>query len=225
MSERISHGHGHRQFLPALGKHLPVRYYDALGLVMGAPRMYRAVASAADHLGPRPLVLDVGSGSGALLRAVGGRRPDARLLGVDPDERMLGTARRKAARSRNSAVRAARWELGYAQELPVDDGSVDLVCSSLMFHHLDPDGRPAMLAEVRRVLRPGGELVLADFDGSRGWLSGTFLRDSPLLAFGPGDVQALVEAAGFTVTATRQVSLLLGGVEILRATAGTPGGL
>jgi len=217
MSERTSHGHGHRPFLPALGKHLPVRFYDTLGTVMGAPRLYRAVASAADHLGTQPLVVDVGSGSGALLRTVGRLRPDARLLGVDPDERMLGTARRKAARSRHAAVRAARWELGYAQELPLDDGSVDLVCSSLMFHHLDPEGRTAMLGEVRRVLRGGGELVLADFDGGRGGIPGVFLRDSPLIAFGPGEVRGLVSAAGFTVTATRQVPLLLGGVEVLRA--------
>jgi ubiquinone/menaquinone biosynthesis C-methylase UbiE len=216
MSERTSHGHGHRPFLPALGK-LPVSYYDALGLVLGAPRMYRAIASAADHLGAGPLVLDVGSGSGALLRTVGRRRPDARLLGVDPDERMLAQARRKAARSRHAAVRAARWELGYAQELPVGDDSVDLVCSSLMFHHLDPESRPAMLAEVRRVLRPGGVFVLADFDGSRGGIPGPFLRDSPLLAFGPGEVRGLLEVGGFVVTGVRRVRLLLGGVEVLVA--------
>jgi len=218
MSERTSHGHGHRPFLPALGKHLPVRFYDVLGGLLGAPRMYRAIAAAVGAGGPGSFVVDVGSGSGALLRTIGRSRPDARLLGVDPDDRMLATARRKAARSRHAAVRAARWERGYAQELPAADGSVDVVCSSLMFHHLDPDGRTEMLAEVRRVLRPDGELVLADFDGSSGGIPGSFLRDSPLLAFGPGEVQALVEAAGFTVMATRHVRLLLGGVEILRAT-------
>jgi ubiquinone/menaquinone biosynthesis C-methylase UbiE len=218
MSERTSHGHGHRPFLPALGEHRPVGFYDVLGVLLGAPRMYRAIASAAAQSAPQALVVDVGSGSGALLRTLGALRPDARLLGVDPDERMLDQARRKATRSRHAAVRAARWERGFAQELPLADGSADLVCSSLMFHHLEPEGRTEMLAEVRRVLRPGGQLVLADFDGSRSRVAGVFFRHSPLRAFGPGDVRALLEAAGFTVTATRQVRLRLGGVEILRAT-------
>ena len=57
------------------------------------------------------------------------------------------------------------WRRGFAQELPYPDGSVDRVFSSLMLHHLDDSSKDELLAEVRRVLRPHGVLVLADLDG------------------------------------------------------------
>jgi ubiquinone/menaquinone biosynthesis C-methylase UbiE len=129
---------------------------------------------------------------------------------------MLDTARRKAARSPHPAVRDARWERGYAEEIPVGDGSADQVLSSLMFHHLEPAGRTAMLAEVRRVLRPGGTLVLADFDGSRGLLRGAGPH-SPMTVFGPGDLQALLADAGFAVRSASSVRLLIGGTAVLWA--------
>lgn len=203
----------YRHFLPALGEHRPVFFYDALGLLIGAPRLYAAVAdTAAAEAGAT--VVDLGCGSGALLRRVGRGRPDLTLIGIDPDERILRTARRKAARSRDRAVREARFERGYAQEVPAGDATCDRVLSTLMFHHLDADGRAAMLAEVRRVLRPGGALVLADFDGG-----GPHGRRSPLHAFGPGDLQALLADNGLAVRAERRARLLPGRVVVLRAEA------
>lgn len=227
MDERTSHsahshehGHGHRPFLPALGKHRSVRFYDVFGVLIGGFRMYAAAASAADLDGIGDgCVVDLGCGTGQLLRRIGRAHPGVRLVGVDPDDRMLDAARRGATRSRAAAVRAARWERGYAEEIPMGDGSVDRVLSSVMFHHLDADTRTAMLAEVRRVLRPGGSLVLADFDGTPGLLPLPLrMRESPMAAFGPGDLEALLAAAGFTVRAQRRVRLLIGGVAVLRAT-------
>ncbi len=209
MDETTSHAHGHRPFLPAMGRFGAPRYYDALGRLVGLSRLYTAVADVADARGT---VVDVGCGTGALLRRVGRDRPDAGLLGVDPDERMLATARRKAARSRDRAVRDARWVRGYAEEIPAADGTCDRVLSSLMFHHLDPAGRTAMLAEVRRVLRPGGALVLADLDHTHGPA-----RRSPMATFRAGDLPALLTEAGFAVRSERRVHLLLGGVLVLRA--------
>jgi ubiquinone/menaquinone biosynthesis C-methylase UbiE len=106
-------------------------------------------------------VLDVGCGTGNLLLALGARRRDLDLTGIDPDPKALSRATRKARR----AGTTVRWDRGYADALPYPDGSVDRVFSSLMLHHLDPPVKDAMLAEVRRVLRPGGALVLADLDG------------------------------------------------------------
>ncbi|HEY8588368.1 MAG TPA: class I SAM-dependent methyltransferase [Naasia sp.] len=201
----------HRHFLPALGEHRPVALYDVLARLAGASRMYAAVAGTA-AVGPGATVVDVGCGSGALLRRVGRDHPDVHLLGVDPDERMLRTARRKAARSRDRSVREARFERGYAQEVPAGDGTVDRVLSSLMFHHLDAEGRTAMLAEVRRVLRPGGALVLADFDGGD-----PHRRRSPMHAFSPGDLQDLLTGAGLAVRSERRVRTLFGRVVVLGA--------
>jgi ubiquinone/menaquinone biosynthesis C-methylase UbiE len=106
-------------------------------------------------------VLDVGCGTGNLLLALGARRPDLDLTGIDPDPKALSRATRKAGR----AGTTVRWDRGYGDALPYPDGGVDRVFSSLMLHHLDPPVKDGVLAEVRRVLRPGGVLVLADFDG------------------------------------------------------------
>jgi ubiquinone/menaquinone biosynthesis C-methylase UbiE len=116
-------------------------------------------------------VLDIGCGTGNLLLALGRDHPGVEIEGLDPDPRPLARAARKAHR----AGVAASWRPGYAQDLPHADGSVDRVFSSLMLHHLHDD-KDALLAEVRRVLRPDGMLVLADIDGHTALDGHGFLR-------------------------------------------------
>lgn len=72
---------------------------------------------------------------------------------------MVQAARRKAART---GVRMDVRE-GLAQALPFPDASVDAVVSTLAWHHIPPGARSAAAAEMARVLRPGGRLLIADF--------------------------------------------------------------
>jgi ubiquinone/menaquinone biosynthesis C-methylase UbiE len=120
---------------------------------------------------------------------------------------------------------AVRWDRGYSDDLPYPDGSVDQVFSSLMLHHLDPPVKDATLAEVRRVLRPDGVLVLADFDGhgqedGQGHRHG-FRRTrrrmevSKRLAENSGLAERIT-AAGFT-TDTSTYRMRVGLVAIVRA--------
>lgn len=81
------------------------------------------------------------------------------MVGLDGDPTILAIARRKAAR----AGVPVRFDDGMASALPYPDGSFDAVTSTLMLHHLTLDQRVRTLAEVRRVLRPDGRLVVADF--------------------------------------------------------------
>jgi ubiquinone/menaquinone biosynthesis C-methylase UbiE len=90
------------------------------------------------------------------------RHPRAEVIGIDPDPGALRRARRKAAR----AGLPVRVERGFAGELPFPDGSIDRVLSSLMLHHLDEDEKRRAMREIRRVLRPGGQLHLVDFAGT-----------------------------------------------------------
>jgi ubiquinone/menaquinone biosynthesis C-methylase UbiE len=97
-------------------------------------------------------IVDVGCGTGRLLRAAAVRWPQARLFGVDPAERMISEARRLNPR--------ATFIIAPAEAIPLGDESADLALSSLSFHHWADQAKG--LQEIVRILRPGGRLCLAD---------------------------------------------------------------
>jgi len=99
-------------------------------------------------------VLDVGCGTGDLLRQLRGSHPGARLVGVDPAPEMLDVARQKLPAT-------VELKSAWADRLPYADDSFDVVVSCNALHHMrDP---VAALIEMRRVLRDGGDLVLTDW--------------------------------------------------------------
>jgi ubiquinone/menaquinone biosynthesis C-methylase UbiE len=101
-------------------------------------------------------VLDVGCGTGALLRQLAARLTgDAELCGVDPAPRMLVEARKRLGDDPR-----VRLEHGAAERLPFEDASFDLVVSAMSFDHWSD--QELGLSECARVLRPAGRLVLAD---------------------------------------------------------------
>jgi ubiquinone/menaquinone biosynthesis C-methylase UbiE len=97
-------------------------------------------------------ILDVGCGTGRLLRAAHVRWPNAQLIGVDPAEGMIEVAGQLAP--------GITFSVGSAQALPIPDASVNVVLSTLSFHHWGDQA--AGIREVARVLRPGGRFFLAD---------------------------------------------------------------
>lgn len=99
-------------------------------------------------------VLDVGCGTGALLSAIAGRLPGARLAGLDLSPAMLSVARRKLG---DRAFLVA----GEAGSLPFPDRRFDLVLSTSALHYW-PDPA-AGLAEIARVLKPGGRVAITDW--------------------------------------------------------------
>jgi ubiquinone/menaquinone biosynthesis C-methylase UbiE len=104
-------------------------------------------------------ILDVGCGTGTLALLVKEMCPGAGVVGIDPDPQILDMARRKAERTGAEV----RFDLGYADRLPYPDSSFDRVVSSLVFHHLAHETKVLALREAWRVLRPRGELHIADF--------------------------------------------------------------
>jgi SAM-dependent methyltransferase len=105
------------------------------------------LALAGDVTGCR--VLDAGCGSGPLYAAL--RDRGAVVTGIDASARMLGLARRRLGGD------ADLHQVDLRDRLPFDDGAFDVVVSSLVLHYLE-DWNPT-LAELRRVLRPGGRLI------------------------------------------------------------------
>jgi ubiquinone/menaquinone biosynthesis C-methylase UbiE len=148
-----------RAYLPAMGKHSLLPCYDVLTRLLGAKdAQWQLVAQAA--LPPGGTVLEIGCGTGNVLMLARRAAPGAVLIGLDPDPKALAIARRKASR----AGGGIQLDRGFADQLPYDDGSVDRVLSSFMFHHVPEDQKLDVLREVRRVLKPGGSLHLLDFD-------------------------------------------------------------
>ena len=106
-------------------------------------------------------VLDVGCGTGALAQAILDASPQAHVVGIDPSRALVEHAR-SLMRER------ARFDVGDAQRLPFDDGSFDAACACLVFNFI-PDQRAA-LAELCRVVRPGGTVATAVWDHAEGML-------------------------------------------------------
>ena len=108
-------------------------------------------------------VLDLGSGSGTLAVWAKQREPGLRIRGLDGDPAIIGQAERKTA----GAGVEIPFDEGLSYELPYEDASFDRVLSSLFFHHLVLRDKERTIAEVARVLRPGGELHVADWGQPR----------------------------------------------------------
>jgi len=105
---------------------------------------------------PPQAVLDLGAGTGVAALAMKRRYPRATVTAVDLAAPML-----KIARQRSRFWRRIRCVEADARALPLEDASVDLVFSNLMLQWIVPPD--AALAEARRVLRPGGLLLLSSF--------------------------------------------------------------
>jgi ubiquinone/menaquinone biosynthesis C-methylase UbiE len=137
-------------------------------------------------------VLDVGCGTGTLALEAQARVGEAgRVVGVDPAPKQIARARTKAARG----GRPVDFRLGLIEELPFADGSFDAALSTLMMHHLPDDLKRRGLAEIARVLEPGGRLVVADAEhpGHPGQ-PGHFGAGS----LGVREITGLMEDAGFS---------------------------
>ena len=102
-------------------------------------------------------VVDLGAGTGLLTLALAPRVQE--LTAVDISERMLERLDDKAAADGVTNVEPLVADL---RRLPLEDECATLVVSNYAFHHLDDPGKELALAEARRILRPGGRLVICD---------------------------------------------------------------
>jgi demethylmenaquinone methyltransferase / 2-methoxy-6-polyprenyl-1,4-benzoquinol methylase len=129
--------------------------YDLANTVfsLGQDRAWRRAAARAAGLADGQSAVDVACGTGALTRELAAAAPGAAVLGVDFSWEMV----RRAA----GAAPAAAYLVGDALRLPLRDASVDVVTIAFGLRNLPEPGRG--LLEFRRVLRPGGRLVICEF--------------------------------------------------------------
>jgi 2-polyprenyl-3-methyl-5-hydroxy-6-metoxy-1,4-benzoquinol methylase len=122
------------------------------------PELRQMIADLAE-LRPGETVLDVGCGTGTLALEASSRVGiTGRVYGIDPSRQMIAYARSKAARPSLSVD----FQLGVVEHLAFPDRSFDVVLCTWMIHHLPTDDKRQGLAEMARVLKPGGRLLLVD---------------------------------------------------------------
>ena len=155
------------------------RRYDLLmGFVMlGREQAFRQ--RIADLARPQAgeSVLDVGCGTGTLaMQALQRVGETGRVSGIDPSPQMIARASRKAER----VGLAIDFQVGVIEQLAFPDQSFDVVLSTFMMHHLPDDLKRQGLAEIARILKPGGRLLVLDMKGPAGpWKSR--IADQPTL--------------------------------------------
>jgi ubiquinone/menaquinone biosynthesis C-methylase UbiE len=209
------------RYIPALRFHVLTRVYDPLLSVVLREHVWKSRLVVQTALKPGMRVLDLGCGTGTLTILLARSCPGLTVVGLDADPQVLARARQKALEE-NVDVEFVR---GMADAPPFAETGFDRVVSSLFFHHLRTDGKRQALAAARRLLRPDGELHLADWGKPRDPLMRTmFLLVQLLDGFETtsdnvrGRLPELVVQAGFgQVTETYRRRTLLGTIALLRA--------
>lgn len=143
-------------------------------------------------------LLDAGCGTGAMLDMFRKDHPDKNYTGVDLSEKMLKVARLKH-------MEGIRFVAGDCEKLPFPDNSFDVVTCSMSFHHYpNPE---LFFMSLKRVLRPGGRLVLRDMASSSSlvmWfinhieipLVNKILHKGDVRVYSRNDIQRLCDASG-----------------------------
>jgi demethylmenaquinone methyltransferase / 2-methoxy-6-polyprenyl-1,4-benzoquinol methylase len=128
--------------------------YDLANTVfsLGQDKAWRQAAARATRLAPGEVAVDVACGTGALTRELEATAPGALVVGMDFSQEMLKRAR---------PTQPSRYVAADALQLPLPDASVDVVTVAFGLRNLPEPGQG--LLELRRVLRPGGRLVVCEF--------------------------------------------------------------
>lgn len=147
------------RYIPAFHFHWLTRWYDPIMRRLFPESGIKTALIAQARIQPGQDVLDVGCGTGTLTLMIKQIQPDTGVNGLDMDPQILDIARRKAEQTGVTIV----LQQGTAACLPYPDESFDHVFASLMLHHLTREDKQQALREAFRVLKPGGELHIADF--------------------------------------------------------------
>lgn len=147
------------KYIPALKYHWLTTLYDPiLDITMPERKIKSYLINEADFK-PEQRVLDFGCGSLTLSILAKKTHPATEFVGVDVDKKILQIAREKG-RHEGVNVPVIHYD---GSVLPFKDSSFDHVMSSLVFHHLTTEQKASALAEIKRVLKPTGQLHIADF--------------------------------------------------------------
>lgn len=148
-----------KDFIPALKYDWLTKVYDPVLQLTMPERKFKSALINQMNIQPNHRVLDFGSGSGTLTMMAARSNPQAEFHGVDVDGKILTMAEKKL-KGANLLIQLVQYN---GKNLPYPDNHFDRVMSSLVFHHLTLAQKYFALKEIYRVLKPSGEIHIADF--------------------------------------------------------------
>lgn len=146
-------------YIPALRFRALTRFYDPVARITTRERRVKQQLLESADILPGTTVLDLGCGTGTMTIWLKQRYPSVKVFGLDADPSILEIARSKA----NDAGVDITFLEANATDIPLPDGAVQSVVSSLFFHHLGTEQKRTVLIEILRILQSGGELHISDW--------------------------------------------------------------
>ncbi len=160
-------------------------------------KSWKGLAEALLRLMPPLVIADLGAGEGGFALLLAQRAE--KVIAVDSSARMIEVGRETAQRA---GIENVEFRQGDMEELPLEDGSVDLVFFSQSLHHaLHPE---RAVEEAARILRAGGRIVILDLQQHR-FEEARELYADEWLGFSEPDLEAMLERAGFANVQTSVV--------------------
>lgn len=217
-------------YKPPLSFHVLTPLYDFIVAITCREATFRPVLIQQANVAPGDVVLDLGCGTGSLTAALKRTHPFAELTCIDPDPASLARAARKVGATPCSQgacdEKGVQFVRGFGQDMSFANQTFDRVLSSLVLHHLLPEDKLATLREIERVLRPSGQLHVADWGEAHVWYErALFLTVQLLDGFDTtsdsvqGILPTLMRTAGFVdVQETRRILTPLGILSLYSAT-------
>jgi ubiquinone/menaquinone biosynthesis C-methylase UbiE len=207
-----------RKYVPALGFHWLTPYYDVVeGAVTQGKHLKEALIQQM-KIAAEQQILDLACGTGTLAIQIKQRYPAVSMTAVDCDQTVLSFAARKA----DQAKMTIQFDQAFSEELPYPNEYFDRVVSSLFFHHLTRDHKKRTAKEIFRILKPHGELHVADWGRASNLLMrGLFIPVQLLDGFKntqdnvSGKLVGLFEQAGFAQVMERQAFNTIFGTMVL----------
>jgi ubiquinone/menaquinone biosynthesis C-methylase UbiE len=148
-----------QQFIPALRFNTLTRVYDPVVALTTREHGFKRRLLEHARIKDGEAVLDLACGTGTLAIDIKKGTSNARVSALDADPVILERARAKA---RDAGVKV-HFAQGLSNDLPYDARRFDVVVSTLFFHHLTDEAKADSAEEVRRVLKRGGRLLIADW--------------------------------------------------------------
>ena len=208
-------------YVPALRFNWLTPYYDAIVRATTREQLFKRALIRQATIQPGHHVLDLATGTGTLAIWVKQSEPLCVVAGVDGDPNILEIASHKA----HAAKVEIQFSCGLSYDMPYATEQFDRVLSSLFFHHLTWEQKQKTAEELFRVIRPGGELHIADWGyPTSALMRGLFLSIQMLDGFKntqdnvSGKLIGLFQAAGFAeVSQQNTFNTIFGTMALYRA--------